>query len=220
MITLKLAIAILAFILSSGQIVFQTFQHHHAVNPKHGAIKFVVFLLSSLSLLYLAKDIYSDFDTEKKPPATITATGSPAELDYWRGIDREASPEGYCDYLEKYPQGQFEAIARHRAGDCLEVKRQAAAEAQKKSQSEIQALKEKFDNEAKTLAEKNAALEQEAKENAARIVALEQAKAEAERLKVEMKSNPEPEFSPQTEQTPPKINSEITTQLENEEPLF
>jgi hypothetical protein len=172
-------IAIIAFVLSSGQIVLQTFQHHHAINPKHGFIKFLVFMVSSLSLTYLAKDIYTDF--EEKNPVIKPSLTSQAELDYWHSIYSSPSPEGYCDYLEKYPNGevQFVTIAKNatQGGNCLEIRRQAEAEVKAKMTAE---LKAKLAQEAQVLAEKNAQLEKEAKVNAARISALEQAKTEAE----------------------------------------
>lgn len=181
MITIKLVIAIIAFVLSSGQIVFQTFQHHHAINPRRGFIKFMVFIISSVSLLYLGKDIYADFEQEKI--ATPTPVTSQVEIDYWNAIYRNPTSEGYCDYLEKYPQGQFVNIAKNRLpGDCAQVKREAETEAKKKMEIEAAALKAKIENETKALAEKNAQLEKEAKDNAARIAALEQAKTAAESI--------------------------------------
>lgn len=180
MITIKLAIAVIAFLLSSGQIVFQTFQHHHAVNPRHGFIKFLVFILSSLSLIYLAKDIYEDFEGEK-PAAVVTNSAEiQAERNYWHNVYDNPSPEGYCAYLEKFPNGEFTGIAKSKIdGDCTQVKQQAEMETRKKVEMEAAALKEKLENETKALAEKNAVLEKEAKENAARIAALEQAKPAA-----------------------------------------
>lgn len=189
MITIKLAIAIIAFLLSGGQIVFQSFQHHHAVTPRHGFIKFLVFMLSSLSLVYLAKDIYADFE-DKEPVSIVTNSEKQAELDYWHDIYRHPTPEGYCAYLEKYPNGQFVDIAKPKNGDCLQLKREAEQELKKKAEAEAAALKEKLETETKALAEKNALLEKEAKDNAARIAALEQAKT-AEELKAESEFNAE-----------------------------
>lgn len=237
MITIKLAIAIIAFILSSGQIVFQTFQHHHAVNPKHGFIKFLVFILSSVSLIYLAKDIYADFEPEKTAITQTSTATSQAELDYWHRVDRNASAESYCDYLEKYPHGQFIDVAKHRIpGDCWQVKREAEAELKKKAEAEALALKEKLDADTKALKEKNARLEQEAKDNAARISALEQAKTEAElksqseataetQLEAELKAKfesdkPLPEIQLPAEAVKPAFESEIKPQTESDEPLF
>lgn len=182
MITLKLAIAIIAFVLSGGQIVFQTFQHHHAVNPKHGGVKFLIFLISSLSLIYLAKDIYADFENDKIAATAPKIVTSQTEIDYWHNVYRNPSPEGYCEYLEKFPNGQFIDIAKNGIPnrDCFAVKRQTEAESRKKAEADAVALKEKIENETKALAEKNAQLEKEAKENSARIAALEQAKTEVE----------------------------------------
>jgi hypothetical protein len=173
-ITIKLALAVVAFVLSSGQIVFQSFQHHHALNPKHGAVKLAVFLFSLLSLIYLGKDIYADFE-QKKIPAPVITVASQVELDYWHQIYSHPSPEHYCDYLEKFPIGQFVDIARNGVPnhDCLSVKRQLAEETRKKAEAEAIALQEKFEHATQTLIEKNARLEQEARENAARIAVLE-----------------------------------------------
>lgn len=221
MIPLKLLIAIIAFVLSSGQIVFQTFQHHHAVNPKHGGIKFVVFLVSSLSLIYLAKDIYADFEQEKIATTATKSIASQAELDYWHDVYRNPSPEGYCDYLEKFPTGQFIDIAKNGIPnhDCLEVKRQAEAEIKKKAEVEAAELKAKVENETKALAEKNAQLEKEAKDNAARIAALEQAKTEAEmRIEAELKAKSEFDNSVQSQTQVP--DSESKPEEKIEESLF
>lgn len=204
MITIKLVIAIIAFVLSSGQIVFQTFQHHHAINPRRGFIKFMVFILSSLSLVYLAKDIYADFEQEKNP-ATTTPVTSQLEIDYWNNVYRNPTSEGYCDYLEKYPQGQFVNIAKNRIpADCGQIKRQAEAEAKKKTEIEAAALKAKLESETKALAEKNAQLEKEAKDNAARIAALEQAKNAAESI---------PQSEPTTQM---KIEAELKAKFESD----
>jgi hypothetical protein len=238
-ITIKLTIAIIAFILSSGQIVFQTFQHHQTVNPKHGFIKTLVFILSSLSLVYLAKDIYEDFEDQKNTSVTTASMSNPAELDYWHSVYQSPSPEGYCAYLDKYPQGQFVDIAKRGIpGDCLQVKRDAEAEIKKKADAQALALKEKLDNETRLLAEKNAQLEREAKESLARIEVLEQTKTESElkkqaELKAEAKLEEELEakFKSDTYLTggekkspteQPQTQPEIETKARNElnESLF
>ena len=176
-------IAIIAFVLSSGQIVLQSFQHHHAVNPKHGFVKFAVFLFSCLSLIYLAKDIYADFEQKATPQVLPNTLPTQAELDYWHQIYNNPSPERYCDYLDKFPMGQFIEIAKNGVPnrDCIQLKQQIAEELRKKNEAEALALKEKLEQETKALAEKNAQLEKEAQENAARIAALEQATTIAEK---------------------------------------
>lgn len=239
MITIKLTLAIIAFVLSSGQIVFETFQHHQTVNPKHSLIKTLVFILSSISLVYLAKDIYQDFDSEKNTSVSTASMTNPAELDYWHSVYDNPSPESYCAYLDKYPQGQFVSIAKHGIpGDCLQVKRDAEAEVKKKAEAEALALKEKLDNETKLLAEKNAQLEKEAQENASRIEALEQAKTEADlktqaQLNMEAKLKADLELKLKSETMLPSLDktfpvepeksqsdSEIKPQSELNEPLF
>lgn len=202
MITIKLAIAIIAFLLSSGQIVFQTFRHHHVINPRRGFIKFMVFIVSSLSLVYLAKDIYADFDNEKPAAIATNSVEIQAEIDYWHNVDKSAAPEGYCDYLEKYPDGQFVGIAKHRVyGDCEQVKLQAQAELKATLEAE---LKAKLDNETKALAEKNVQLEKEVKDNAAKLADLTQAKTPVE-------SNPQPESAAQMQ-----LEAELKATFESE----
>jgi hypothetical protein len=224
-ITIKLALAIIAFILSGGQIVFQTFQHHHAVTPRHGLVKFMIFIISSLSLIYLAKDIYKDFNSEQVVIASTTPEKNQVEISYWHEIERNSAPEGYCAYLEKYPQGQFVAIAKYRLpGNCLQVKQQAEVELTAKLEAD---LKAKLDSEAKALAEKNALLEKAAKDNAARIAALEQAKSATEpktppelnnaeaQLEAELKAWFESDANPPLETELPSIE-QVTIQTDDE----
>jgi hypothetical protein len=225
-ITIKLALAIIAFILSGGQIVFQTFQHHHAVTPRHGLVKFMIFIISSLSLIYLAKDIYKDFEDEKIATVVTASIDPQVELDYWHTIYRNPTPESYCSYLEKYPQGQFIAIAKKGIpnGDCLQVKQQAETESKAALEAE---LKAKLDSEAKALAEKNALLEKAAKDNAARIAALEQAKSATEpkappelnnaeaQLEAELKAWFESDANPPLETELPSIE-QVTIQTDEE----
>lgn len=239
MITIKLAIAIIAFVLSGGQIVFQTFQHHHTINSRHGFIKFLVFILSSLSLVYLAKDIYADFDDKKNIAVAAAPVTSQAELDYWHEVYKNPSPESYCAYLEKYPQGQFVAIAKNGLpGSCLQVKQQAEDELKAKQVAEAAALKEKLETDTKALAARNAQLEKEAKDNTARIEALEAAKTEAElkaqselnleaqmeaRLKArsESDSNVLPETELPAEDSKAKLNNtQIKAKTELDEQIF
>ncbi len=176
MVTVKLFVAIITFIISGGHIVFQTFRHHESVNPQHGFLKFVMLSLSVLSLIYLAKDMSDDFDTQAQS-AEIHAAEMAAnhEISYWHEIDRQPTSENYCAYLEKYPQGRFVEIARHRIpADCLELARQAKAEQQAKTEALIEAkLLAKVEMENQALAEAKQKFEQEAQ-------ALAQARADFE----------------------------------------
>ena len=50
-----------------------------------------------------------------KTPAPPKIDPSVFELEYWNAIKDSSDPEEYREYLEKYPQGQFAAIAKRRA---------------------------------------------------------------------------------------------------------
>lgn len=188
MVTVKLIAAIITFIISGGHIVFQTFKHHESVNPQHGLLKFIMFVLSVLSLVYLIKDMSDDFDTSGityEPPAIPEA--SHAEIDYWHTIDSNPTPEDYCAYIEKYPQGQFVEIARHRLPtDCSHLAQQAEAELKAEQKAQTQALveaelAEKIAHETQALAQEKlriAAQAQAAAELKARIEAEAHALAE------------------------------------------
>lgn len=60
-------------------------------------------------------------NTPPRIPATGAATKLPTvepaaiELAFWDAIKTSADPQDYKDYLEKYPNGQFAALARRRA---------------------------------------------------------------------------------------------------------
>ncbi len=164
MITVKLIAAILTFIVSGGHVVFATFRHHETVNPQHGVLKFIMLLISLLSLVYLIKDMSDDVDATltSKPPQQMTSV---AEINYWHEIARNPSPENYCAYIEKYPQGQFVDIARHRLPmDCLQLAQQAEQQLTAAQQAQTRALVEaELANEVNALNETKLQLEREAK---------------------------------------------------------
>ncbi len=51
----------------------------------------------------------------KSPTGPVAVDPAAFELEYWNAIKGSSDPEEYRDYLEKYPNGQFAAIARRRA---------------------------------------------------------------------------------------------------------
>jgi len=58
-------------------------------------------------------------------PATAPAIDPSAfELEFWNAIKTSTDPADYKDYLEKYPNGQFAAIARRRANPPVETAKQ------------------------------------------------------------------------------------------------
>lgn len=165
MITVKLIAAILTFIVSGGHVVFATFRHHETVNPQHGAFKFIMLVISLLSLVYLIKDMSDDVDVtlaSENPPPQITSV---AEINYWHEIARNPSPENYCAYIDKYPQGQFVDIARHRLPvDCLQLAQQAEEELTAAQKAQTRALVEaELADKVKALTDTKLKLEREAK---------------------------------------------------------
>lgn len=165
MITVKLIAAILTFIVSGGHVVFATFRHHETVNPQHGAFKFIMLVISLLSLVYLIKDMSDDVDVtlaSENPSQQITSI---AEINYWHEIDHNPSPENYCAYIEKYPQGQFVDIARHRLPvDCFQLAQQAEEELTAAQKAQTRALVEaELASEVNALTETKLKLEREAK---------------------------------------------------------
>jgi hypothetical protein len=164
-ITVKLIAAILTFIVSGGHVVFATFRHHETVNPQHGAFKFIMLVISLLSLVYLVKDMSDDVDVtlvSENSSQQITAT---AEINYWHEIDHNPSPENYCAYIEKYPLGQFVDIARHRLPvDCLQLAQQAQEAQTAAQQAQTRALVEaQLAVEVNALTDTKRKLEREAK---------------------------------------------------------
>jgi hypothetical protein len=195
-----------------------------------------------LSLIYLAKDIYADFDHEKNRSAASVPVLNQAELDYWHQVYKKPTPEGYCDYLEKFPNGQiqFVTIAKNATGgDCLQVKRQAEAELKAKEVAEVE-LKAKLENEVQMAAAEKTRLETQTQANAElknRIEALETAKTAAElktqaereadaqleaelKAKFETESNPSPETGLQSEDEKNQTDTAIKVQTEANEALF
>ncbi len=184
MVTVKLAVAIITFIISGGHVVLHTFRHHESVNPQHGLLKFIMVVISVLSLVYLIKDMSDDFATTAAMNESTAEFTANAEIVYWHDIDRNPSPENYCAYIEKYPQGQFVEIARHRLpADCAQLARQAAEEARVKQQAQAQAALEakltaKVESEAQALREAKRKLEAET-QAAAELKAKMEAEAQA-----------------------------------------
>jgi uncharacterized caspase-like protein len=63
------------------------------------------------------------------------------ELAYWDSIKNSADPEDFKDYLEKYPNGQFAAIARRRAQLTNNVAPAATETAEAKIEQAVASLK-------------------------------------------------------------------------------
>lgn len=67
--------------------------------------------------------------TAGKAEAAARAEAAAAELAFWDAIKDSDDPKDYRAYLEAYPEGQFAALARVRAGAAAEAAKAASADA-------------------------------------------------------------------------------------------
>ncbi len=91
-------IKLLASILSGG-ILYQGFAPGHQALPATKIAGVITSIFTVLAFIVDVEGIFANSETEK------------TELLVWQSIEKNPSPLLYCDYLAKYPQGEFSGIA-------------------------------------------------------------------------------------------------------------
>jgi hypothetical protein len=99
-------IKLLASILSGG-ILYQGFAPGHQALPATKIAGVITSIFTVLAFIMDAEGIFANDAGEK------------TEQLFWQSIEKNPSTLLYCDYLEKYPQGEFSGIAAVRVQDSV-----------------------------------------------------------------------------------------------------
>ncbi|NOQ36584.1 MAG: hypothetical protein GQ569_11930 [Methylococcaceae bacterium] len=123
MLTAKLFFSVLLFVISAGGVVLPSMQQHQNSENngvQHPVVIASIAIVALLGFIYLVKDIIDDLRTEP--------VDTEVEITFWTSAERSNQAQDYCLYLQKYPQGQFEKLARERVNDDCEIEKQPTLE--------------------------------------------------------------------------------------------
>ncbi|MCK4492418.1 MAG: DUF1566 domain-containing protein, partial [Methylococcales bacterium] len=106
MLTAKIIIAVIFFVISAGGVTLPWLPQNN--RSPHPVLMVLVVIMSLLGFVYLAKDILTDLKAEP--------IKDEVDLIYWQNVEKNGD---YCLYLQEFPNGQFVELAQQKViGRC------------------------------------------------------------------------------------------------------